>query len=149
MWPIESHGLSPMSIHRKWKKSWKFNILHLQVCVEKNLIPKPRVWVPDPSLVQLKLRILYIFQKNGRLYDMLMTFFFQMRIGYESSFLTRTNFTKKLRVFPLKKVGNHASLAQTIFRWRKRWLCRRWFSDMAGLQLTKKSVFLNILGEMK
>ena len=75
----------------------------IQVCFEKKLIPKPRVWVPDPSLVQLKLRILYIFQKNGRLYDMLMTFFFQMRIGYESSFLTRTNFTKKLRVFPLKK----------------------------------------------
>ena len=47
------------------KNSWKFNILHHTSLFRKNqLIPKPRVWVPDPSLVQLKLRILYIFQKK-------------------------------------------------------------------------------------
>ena len=140
MWPIESHGLSPMSIHRKWKKSWKFNILHHTSLCWKKPHSETQSMGTRPFTGSIKTTYFIYFPKKWEIIWYADDIFFQMRIRYESSFLTRTNFTKKLRVFPLKKVGNHASLAQTIFRWRKRWLCRRWFSDMAGLHLLTQEI---------
>ena len=71
-----------------------------------------------------------------------------MRIGYESSFLTRTNFTKKLRVFPLKKKLG------TTPHWLKQYLDDEKddyvVDDLVIWQGYRRNrFFFNILGEMK